>query len=81
MDHATLDTIIIVAIGLAGAAGLILPLFLFQAHLRKRRPRGAALPREIVAPEVALETVALDITRDAVAPQPPLRRRPPGRRA
>jgi len=67
-----LDTLAIVAIGVAGGAGLIFIQVLVQWSLRKRRPARAELPPQLVA-EVAPR---VEPPRE-VAPPPPIVEAPP----
>ncbi len=53
MNPATLDTAIILAIGLVGGAGLICVGILIQWSLRKARPAPAELPRPLAQPPSA----------------------------
>lgn len=66
MHPATLDTIIIAAIGFAGGAGLILIQVLIQAHYRKARPPRAEVPPQVAAPA----EVAAEARPEAVVPPP-----------
>ena len=75
MNPATLDTIQIAAIGLAGGAALVFIQVLVQWSLRKRRPAPAEVPREILAPTMPVEarpvaTERFEIPAADVAAQP-----------
>ncbi len=72
MNSATLDTLLIVAIGVAGGGALIYLQVLVQWSLRKRRPAPAELPRQFAeerAPRV-------EPSRE-IAPPPPSVEPPP----
>lgn len=73
MHPATLDTIIIAAIGLAGGAVLVLIQVLIQAYYRKARPPRAELPPQVAAPQAELRPQEAMPAQPAPVPEvPPL---------
>jgi fused signal recognition particle receptor len=74
VHSAVLDTLIIVAIGAAGGAGLIYIQVLVQWSLRKKRPAPPELPREIVEeipPRVEAPPPKMEVPAEIVAKPPP----------
>lgn len=74
MHPATLDTLIICAIGIVGGAGLTFVQVLIQSSLRKARPKGTELPREILAPipERAAPPSQVEAPPEVAASPPPI---------